>query len=283
VHSAVSNLDIGRGLTLFHQYGSNVRTIVAIAGGHIPQPCPSSGRQNCTRILDNRDISGTPRSGFLFQGRFLSIYAQTQGFGLATTCFDHPDYISPHAVVRKLNNMRSSQYSTPIPLFAAPPGGCSKIWPTLSLPTRNGLDLKIYNKAHKEYFMPAPEEIISGNSLRGIKMEFRPFYWRPRGSNYEGVDSVLRCGDDVWVLQYTVSRPRRAATKGLNEVHKNMNLKYNIRWHLVMIGATRSEAESARDLSEACASVGQDPFMRVLCNSVFSTNRSCSSFRMFST
>jgi len=107
--------------------------------------------------------------------------------------------------------------------------------------------------------MPAPEEIISGNSLRGIKREFRPFYWRSRGSNCEGVDSVLRCGDDVWVLQYTVSRPRRAATKGLNEVHKNMNLKYNIRWHLVMIGATRSEAESARDSQKLAHSWDKSP------------------------
>jgi len=74
--------------------------------------------------------------------------------------------------------------------------------------------LEIYNKAQKEYFMPAPEEMISGNSaLRSIKRGFRPFNWRPRESNYEGVDSVLRSGYDVWALQYTVSRSHRALPK----------------------------------------------------------------------
>ena len=83
--------------------------------------------------------------------------------------------------------------------------------------------------------------------MRGIKRGFRPFYRRPRESDYESVDSVLRSGYDFWALQYTVSRSHRAATEGLNEIHKNMNLKHQVRWHLVMIGATRSEAESARD------------------------------------
>jgi len=108
--------------------------------------------------------------------------------------------------------------------------------------------LEIYYKDNKEYNMPAPEVMISGNSaLRGIKRAFRPFYWQPRETNYEGVDAVLRLGSDVWALQYTVSRSHRAATEGLNEIRKNMNLIHNVRGHLVMIGATRSEAESARD------------------------------------
>jgi hypothetical protein len=97
-------------------------------------------------------------------------------------------------------------------------------------------------------FMPAPEEMISGNSaLKNLKSHFLPFYWRPRESNYEGVDAVLRYGDQIWALQYIVSRSHRAATDGLTEVYKNMNLIYKFKWPLVMIGATRSEADSARD------------------------------------
>ena len=53
-----------------------------------------------------------------------------------------------------------------------------------------------------KFSMPSPEEMISGNTaLRDLRKRFRSFYWRPRESNYEGVDSVLRCGDNVWVLQ----------------------------------------------------------------------------------
>jgi len=101
------------------------------------------------------------------------------------------------------------------PSLRSPAGWIFENMAHVVVPTRIGLDLKYITRL-KKYFMPAPdhEEMISGNSaLRGIKRGFRPFYWRPRDSDYESVDSVLRSGDDVWALQYTVSRSHRAATE----------------------------------------------------------------------
>jgi hypothetical protein len=120
--------------------------------------------------------------------------------------------------------------------------------------------IKIYDDRNKEFSMPAPENMISGNTaLRGLRKPFRSFYWRPRESNYEGVDSVLRCGDNIWALQYTVSRSHRAATKGLTDVRNTMNHISHVKWHLVMIGATPSEAESARDSQKLTDPWGSTP------------------------
>jgi hypothetical protein len=82
--------------------------------------------------------------------------------------------------------------------------------------------------------------------MRHILAPFH-FYWRPRDPNFKGVDAVIRQGNTVWALQYTVSRAHRAATAGLNEVHKIMNFIGGVKWHLVMVGSTRLEAESARN------------------------------------
>ncbi len=95
----------------------------------------------------------------------------------------------------------------------------------------------------KKGTIPDPEVMISGNdSLRHVHPPFR-FYWQPREPNFKGVDAVIRHGSHVWALQYTVSRAHRDATDGLTEVRKIMNHK----WHLVMVGSTPLEAESARN------------------------------------
>jgi hypothetical protein len=73
------------------------------------------------------------------------------------------------------------------------------------------------------------------------------FYWRPGEPNFKSVDAVIRQGNTVWALQYTVSRAHRAATAGLNEVHKIMNFVRGVKWHLFMVSSSRLEAESARN------------------------------------
>ncbi len=126
-----------------------------------------------------------------------------------------------------------------------------------------------------------PGMIISGNTALGGIQEPFDFYWRPREINFAGIDAIICRDDTVWALQYTVSRSHRPATQGLTEVREMMNWKRKVKWHLVMVGSTRSEAESARDSQNLAGPWNTTPFMHVLCNSVFSTNRCCGSLRVF--
>ena len=60
--------------------------------------------------------------------------------------------------------------------------------------------------------IPALQRMISGDdAIKHIQSPFN-FYWRPQETNFEGVDAVIREGDNVWPLQY------RAATDGLTKV-----------------------------------------------------------------
>ena len=88
--------------------------------------------------------------------------------------------------------------------------------------------------------------MISGNdAIKHIQSPFN-FYWWPRETNFEGVDAVIRKGDNVWALQYTVSRAHRAATDGLTKVFGILNWKKGVKWHLVIVESASWEAESAQ-------------------------------------
>ena len=73
------------------------------------------------------------------------------------------------------------------------------------------------------------------------------FFWRPVKSNFKGVDAIIRSGDDVWALQYTISREHKPATDGLIEIRRGMNYIRNVKWHLVMVGLHLTDAMEARD------------------------------------
>ena len=126
MHIAVS------GLALFDLYGSNLRIIVDILNKpSLEAACLNHVQAAAAKVI--REFSTTFQE--LLELDFSSTYAQTQGFGLTTTCVDpyQLHFLSRLlpwlcAVAQKLNNMWSSQCSTPIPVFAVPPGGCSKIW-----------------------------------------------------------------------------------------------------------------------------------------------------------
>ena len=107
--------------------------------------------------------------------------------------------------------------------------------------------LHTYDCNNRKLILPTPKEVTSGTTALGRIQQPFNFYWRPREPNFEGVDAVIRFGDEVWALQFTVSSYHRAATNGLTEVHKTMNHKRNFDYRLVMVGSTQSEAESARD------------------------------------
>ena len=45
--------------------------------------------------------------------------------------------------------------------------------------------------------------MMSGNTaLKHYQAPFN-FYWRPREVNFEGI-AVIRCGNEVWALQFTI-------------------------------------------------------------------------------
>ncbi|KAF8519742.1 hypothetical protein BU17DRAFT_47470 [Hysterangium stoloniferum] len=95
--------------------------------------------------------------------------------------------------------------------------------------------------------IPTPSRMISGTTaLQTIQPPFN-FYWRPLKPNFSGVDALIRSGNVVWALQFTISASHGSATKGLNEVSKIMNHKSGVEWRLVIVGPKRREAESARD------------------------------------
>ncbi|KAF8522428.1 hypothetical protein BU17DRAFT_44645 [Hysterangium stoloniferum] len=95
--------------------------------------------------------------------------------------------------------------------------------------------------------IPTPSRVISGTTaLQTIQSPFN-FYWRPRESNFKGVDALIRSDNIVWALQFTISASHSSATKGLNEVSKIMNHKRDVEWRLVIVGPNMRGAESARD------------------------------------
>ncbi|KAF8959416.1 hypothetical protein BDZ97DRAFT_1761441 [Flammula alnicola] len=96
------------------------------------------------------------------------------------------------------------------------------------------------------YPIPTPAKMITGSKLKTIQPPHN-FYWRPREPNFEGVDAVIRVGNIVWALQFTISALHRSAAAGLAQVLADMNHKRGVEWRLVMVGSERCNAESARD------------------------------------
>jgi len=118
---------------------------------------------------------------------------------------------------------------------------------TLSNPKRSPLPTYISNK--KGPTIPPASEMISGSELRNIQRPFN-FYWRPREPNFPGVDALIRQGNEIWVLQYTISKRHRSATEGLAQVYRLINHKQRVTWHLVILGSSLSHAEEVRKEQE---------------------------------
>ena len=214
VHSTVSNLDIERGLALFDLYGSNVRIIIEILDepsleatyhNQIQSAAAKIARDFSTTFQELLilDFSSKDVSSKIFMLRPKDLVSRLPALIIPTAFLLESFALAlcrsaeaqQHSVLAMLNSH---------PTLRSPAGWMFENMAHVIIADSKRPRLKIYNMARKEYTIPAPEEMISGNSaLRGIKREFRPFYWRPLESNYEGVDSVLRCGNHVWALQYT--------------------------------------------------------------------------------
>jgi len=253
--TAVSNLNIERGLTLFHQYGPDIRTILSILDDPL-QEAPYLNRiqsaaakiacefSTTFQELLDLDFSSKDVSSKIFTLRPKDLVSRLPVLTIPTKILTKilalalcRSAAAQHAVFAMLNSH---------PSLRSPAGWMFENLAHVVVADSNRPRLQIY-KGDKEYSIPAPAKMISGNTaLKGVQPPFH-FYWRLRERNYQGVDAVIRCGNEVWALQYTVSRTHRDATAGLAEVYNNMNWIQGAKFHLVMIGSTESEAKSARD------------------------------------
>ena len=253
--SIVSNLHVERGLTLFHLYGPNVRICfhilkeptqeethlrhVQVAATKFARDFSKSFQELLELDFGSRDVSSKifmlrPKNLGSRHSPVLTI--PTTFLLKALTLALSRDVATQQDVVFAMLNSH--------PTLRSPAGWMFENMAHVVAADPARSSLQIYTSTKRD-FIPAPKVMISGNDAMGHI--HAPFYWRPRETNFEGIDAVIRYGNSVWALQYTVSRAHRAATNGLTEVHNIMNWNRDVKWYLVMVGSTRWEAESARN------------------------------------
>jgi hypothetical protein len=116
--------------------------------------------------------------------------------------------------------MPPSRCSANIRLFARPQGGFSKTnaHVVLSDPNRLPLTTYIHNVETEPRSIPPPSEMKSGSTaLNNIRSPFS-FSWRPRESNFEGLDAIIRprkCGLGATV--HCTCETWNSVTEGLNQ------------------------------------------------------------------
>jgi hypothetical protein len=89
--------------------------------------------------------------------------------------------------------------------------------------------------------------MIAGSTALKRIQPLHNFYWRPVKPNFKGVNTIIRFEDNIWALQYTISRDHKPATDGLLEICDGMNHKRDFKWHLVLVGSELKNAKEARD------------------------------------
>ena len=95
--------------------------------------------------------------------------------------------------------------------------------------------------------IPTPTRMISDSTALGTIQAPFDFYWRPRENNFPGIDALIRVGDTVWALQFTLSSTHRSAKEGLVKVRSVMNHISKVKWRLVIVGSDQESAEACRD------------------------------------
>jgi hypothetical protein len=92
-------------------------------------------------------------------------------------------------------------------------------------------------------------------NIRNLKQDAipeKPFYWRPPGSNFPGIDAVLYVGGTVYAVQATISSRHRSAEPGLVKIFEQLRASFK-KCPLCLLFVTATEA-SARKL-------GADPHL----------------------
>ncbi|KAF8509069.1 hypothetical protein BU17DRAFT_99245 [Hysterangium stoloniferum] len=254
----ISGLDVKDGVALSEKYGPNPRVIIDI----LIKP----GMEK-RYLVDVQDGANTLASQFASD--FSDLQKLDFSSGISSKIFtarpknltsrrQHSLYIPTPFLARTLGEAVSGQavaqqHEFFVILSGHPSLRSAAGWlfesyahTLLSNPMRAPLKGYLRNDS-KPYFIPAPGKIISGATpLKTIQPPF-DFYWRPRESNFKGIDALICSGDVVWALQFTISASHSFGTIGFDEVYKIMNYKKIVKWCLVIVGPERCEAEYARD------------------------------------
>ncbi len=107
--------------------------------------------------------------------------------------------------------------------------------------------LEAYSLDGTVHHIPVPATMIAGSTALKQIQPPHHFYWRPVQPSFKGINAIIRSGDNVWALQYTISKEHKDAIDGLNEIRDGMNHKEDVKWHLVMVGLDLKDAKEARD------------------------------------
>jgi hypothetical protein len=106
-----------------------------------------------------------------------------------------------------------------------------------------------YDHARQPCLIPTTTTIVPATQQE-LESYARDFYWRPGHGDYPGIDAVLRRNTEIWVFRSTISCRHGSVAEGLQEVGNRLG-SHDIhgqpwRWHLVVIGSSREEAENWR-------------------------------------
>lgn len=112
-------------------------------------------------------------------------------------------------------------------------------------PTRNPFQAYRYGDPNP-YHICMPAELITSSDMTAIQPRYN-FYWLPEEHHFKGVDAVIRAGNIVWALHYTIRASQDSATDGLAKVYDSMNHKAGVQWRPVIVGTQQYEAESFRN------------------------------------
>ncbi|CAA7265016.1 unnamed protein product [Cyclocybe aegerita] len=229
----ISNLDVQRGEALFRKYGPSPRIIVAILlnpemeaaylrdiqAGAVELAVNFStvfsdirkfhfdSHLSSTIFIVQVDISGSRQhvlripTPFLASTIALALSRQTaaQQANFFTTLTHHPSLRSAAAWI--FENYAHVYFSDP---------------------NRNPLQARLLNDSNP-YSIPTPGRIIVGSTaLKAIQPPFN-FYWRPLDPIFNGVNGVVRAGNNVWALQFTTSDSLSSTTNGLDAVFEIMD------------------------------------------------------------
>jgi hypothetical protein len=106
-----------------------------------------------------------------------------------------------------------------------------------------------YDHTRQPCSIPTTATIVPGTPQE-LESYARDFYWRPGNAEYSGVDAVLRRNREMWAFQSTISCSQGSVEEGLKAVAKRLR-SHDVhgqawRWHLVVVGSSREEAEKWR-------------------------------------
>jgi hypothetical protein len=115
--------------------------------------------------------------------------------------------------------------------------------------TSNDGSVPGYDHARQPCLIPTTTTLVPGTN-QGLESSASDFYWRPGHAGFPGIDAVLRRGTEIWVFRSTISYRHGSIEEGLPAVANHLG-SHDVhgqpwRWHLVIVGSSREEAESWR-------------------------------------